>query len=127
MQVQKGPYIFASCHEDVLEYLQPQYVCLCLPGSAPRLLKNPHEGQLPSLHATITGVTEPIGHHLVGSWMPKNKKIQPFLITHKAPSECIRVSLFFLRDGTENEELSRSSHVTDVTGLQELTTRETVC
>eukprot|EP00913_Durusdinium_trenchii_P029739 g27871.t1 len=94
-QVQKGPYIFASCHEDVLEYLQPQYVCLCLPGSAPRLLKNPHEGQLPSLHATITGVTEPIGHHLVGSWMPKNKKIQPFLITHKASVKPNQFTVFF--------------------------------
>lgn len=78
-----GPYIFASCHEDVLEYLQPQYLILCESGAAPRLLKNPNEGKLPQLASRLKGVTEPIRHHLVGSWLPGNKKLNPFIITHK--------------------------------------------
>jgi len=82
-----GPYIFASCHEDVLEYLQPQYLILCESGAAPRLLKNPNEGKLPELASHLKGVTQPIRHHLVGSWLPGNKKLAPFIITHKGTAQ----------------------------------------
>ena len=70
--------------QDVLEYLQPQYLILCESGAAPRLLKNPNEGKLPELASHLKGVTQPIRHHLVGSWLPGNKKLAPFIITHKA-------------------------------------------
>ena len=80
--MKRGPYIFASCHEDVFEY-QPQFVCVCKPGSAPYLLKNPNEVQPTTLQAKIEGITEPIGHSLVGHWLPNRKSMKPFLIVHK--------------------------------------------
>lgn len=102
-----GPYIFASCHEDILNYLQPQYVIFCESGAQPRLIKNPNEGKLLSLSSRLEGVTEPIGHHLVGSWMPGNKTIKPFMITHKGAVQKNVFKVFF-EGGEKSDKLEQS-------------------
>lgn len=102
-----GPYIFASCHEDILNYLQPQYVIFCESGAQPRLIKNPNEGKLLSLSSRLEGVTEPIRHHLVGSWMPGNKKFKPFMITHKGAALPNIFKVFF-EGGEKSDKLEKS-------------------
>ncbi|CAE7226589.1 unnamed protein product [Symbiodinium natans] len=65
-----GPYIFASCHEDVLHYLQPQFVCYCAVGQKPKLLQNPNEGQPPRLEGVVEGDLMPVYHEVIGNWLP---------------------------------------------------------
>ncbi|CAJ1357632.1 unnamed protein product [Effrenium voratum] len=85
--VPRGPYVFASCHEDVLQYLQPQFVCYCETGKAPLLLQNPKEGCLPQLTARLSGNLQPIRHSLLGHWQPTSKKLQAFHIMYKGCKE----------------------------------------
>eukprot|EP00439_Symbiodinium_sp_Y106_P071229 s825_g12.t1 len=66
-----GPYIFASCHEDVLQYLQPQFVCYCAVGQKPKLLANPHAGRAPRIEGVMEGDTMPVYHDLIGTWKPQ--------------------------------------------------------
>ena len=70
--------------EDVLEYLQPQYVVLCEVGQPPWVLENPNEFQLPKLTAQLRGNTEPIRDGLVGSWLPEDPQatMTPFKIAY---------------------------------------------
>lgn len=102
-----GPYIFASCHEDILNYLQPQYVIFCESGAQPRLIKNPNEGKLLSLSSRLEGVTEPIRHHLVGSWMPGNKIFKPFMVTHKGAAQPNIFKVWF-EGGERSDKLEKS-------------------
>ena len=68
--------------QDVLHYLQPQFVVLCEVGQPPRVLENPNEAQVPLLRAELRGTTEPIRHPLVGSWWPKSQ-LPAFRISYK--------------------------------------------
>jgi len=65
--------IFASCHEDVLQYLQPDFVVICQAGSQPQALVNPFAGSRTVLKAAIHGNPTPLPwrsgcHWFVGRW-----------------------------------------------------------
>eukprot|EP00931_Biecheleriopsis_adriatica_P041498 TRINITY_DN2370_c0_g1_i1.p1 TRINITY_DN2370_c0_g1~~TRINITY_DN2370_c0_g1_i1.p1 ORF type:complete len:1392 (+),score=231.52 TRINITY_DN2370_c0_g1_i1:312-4178(+) len=69
-----GPYIFATCHDDVANYLQPEFICYCQVGQAPLLMRNSFAGSQPNLRAVVRGNPCPSalhgGHdHLVGNWV----------------------------------------------------------
>ncbi|CAE7254570.1 unnamed protein product [Symbiodinium sp. CCMP2592] len=78
-----GPYIFASCHEDVLQYLQPQFVCYCAVGQKPKLLANPHAGRAPRIEGVMEGDPMPVYHDLIGTWKPQVQKKEGCCITYK--------------------------------------------
>lgn len=89
---QPGPFIFASCHEDVAGYLQPEYICVCAVGEAPTAFRNPQEGASPQLQAGLRGNIVPkptrTGHHqLVGHWRGHSRALNPFMIIYKACKE----------------------------------------
>lgn len=72
--MQLGPYIFATCHGDVAQYLQPELICVCAVGKAPRVIRNAHEGIAPESRATLRGnITPPPVNggddYLVGQWI----------------------------------------------------------
>ncbi|CAE7409591.1 unnamed protein product, partial [Symbiodinium sp. CCMP2456] len=78
-----GPYIFASCHEDVLQYLQPQFVCYCAVGQKPKLLANPKAGQAPRIEGLMEGDTMPVYNDVIGTWKPYVQTKDACIITYK--------------------------------------------
>jgi len=110
----RGPYIFASCYEDVLAFLQPEFICFCAAGQAPQLVQNPEHGASPHLYAVLRGEVEPLpscggGDLLVGSWSATQKSPLPggrhFVIQFKASREHGVLRLQF--DGGEKVEWLR--------------------
>jgi len=107
-----GPFIFASCHEDVAAYLQPEFVCICAVGKAPLAFRNKKAPSRLTLHAELKGDLEPEpahrGYHLlVGHWVAKGQDINPFMINYKGAkaNELFRLGM---EGGTRVEHLRRS-------------------
>ena len=55
-----GPWIFASCHEDVVPYLQPEYIIRCQSGQKSNIWKNT-EGGLPIWSSVMKSDQAPFG------------------------------------------------------------------
>ncbi|CAE8691586.1 unnamed protein product [Polarella glacialis] len=69
----EGPYIFATCHDDVAQHLQPEWLCYCKVDEPPVLVLNQHAGAAPKLRAMLRGSPDapPVrggSDFLVGCW-----------------------------------------------------------
>lgn len=104
-----GPYIFASCHEDVLQYLQPQFVCYCAVGQKPKLLANPHAGRAPRIEGVMEGDTMPVYHDLIGTWKPQVQKKEGCCITYKGLLQADGTMKLRFNGGKEVKSLRRNA------------------
>eukprot|EP00927_Polykrikos_kofoidii_P021670 TRINITY_DN20442_c0_g1_i1.p1 TRINITY_DN20442_c0_g1~~TRINITY_DN20442_c0_g1_i1.p1 ORF type:complete len:1473 (+),score=279.80 TRINITY_DN20442_c0_g1_i1:452-4420(+) len=112
-----GPFIFASCHDDVAAYLQPECICLCSAGEAPRLVQNSAPGATPQVHAMLLGNLEPpsvLGgdHRLVGPWQSREKGLPSFMICYRSVKERGTFKLNF-EGGERVEPLRRTQFEED--------------
>eukprot|EP00929_Paragymnodinium_shiwhaense_P083976 TRINITY_DN44885_c0_g1_i1.p1 TRINITY_DN44885_c0_g1~~TRINITY_DN44885_c0_g1_i1.p1 ORF type:complete len:1346 (-),score=282.28 TRINITY_DN44885_c0_g1_i1:59-4096(-) len=94
---QRGPYIFASCHDDVAKNLQPDVICLCEVGRAPRLLWRKYEQMPPRLSASLFGQMLPLplaggSHLLAGHWVAALRDSKGRRVG-KAEGGCFRIEM----------------------------------
>lgn len=105
-----GPYIFATCHEDVAQYLQPELLCYCAVGQAPRVVRNPHRGEVPSLRAVLRGEVHPPArrggiHHFCGHWLHSDEQ-ESFYIKLRMAQEADVFTVSFRKSGGGHEVMA---------------------